>query len=202
MGPDRRPRYLSLLILCLSFLAGLAWSGTAEAQLTLQWTDNSDNENGFKIERKTGAGGTFQQVATTGANATSFPDTGLGSGTTYCYRIRAFNTAGDSPYTNEACGSTPQAFNLSVVRAGGGSGGVTSSPAGINCGTTCSASFTSGTQVTLTAAAAAGSTFARLERGRVLRHRHLHPHPQRGHLGDRHVQPPDPHADRGPGRRW
>jgi hypothetical protein len=159
MGPDRRPRYLSLLILCL-FLVGLAWSGTAEAQLTLQWTDNSDNENGFKIERKTGAGGTFQQIATTGPNATSFPDTVLASGTTYCYRIRAFNTAGDSAYTNEACGTTPQVFNLSVVRAGGGSGAVTSSPAGINCGTTCSASFNQGTPVTLTASPAAGSTFA------------------------------------------
>jgi Divergent InlB B-repeat domain len=160
MGPDRRPRYLSLLILSLSFLVGLAWSGTAEAQLTLQWTDNSNNEDGFKIERKLGAGGTFQQVSTTGPNATSFADTGLSNGTTYCYRLRAFNAGGDSSYTNEACGTTRQVFNLSVVRAGGGSGSVTSSPVGITCGASCSASFTSGTPVTLTASPAAGSTFA------------------------------------------
>ena len=160
MGPGRRPYHRPLLIVCLSVLAAIAWSGPAEAQLTLEWTDNSDNENGFKIERKIGVGGTFQQVATTGPNATSFADTALANGTTYCYRVRAFNTAGDSAYTNEGCGTTLQAFNLSVVRAGGGSGTVTSSPAGINCGTTCSASFTSGTAVTLTASPAAGSTFA------------------------------------------
>src|SRR5439155_65795 len=48
---------------------------------------------------------------------------------------------------------------LTVSKTGTGSGTVTSSPAGISCGTTCSASFTSGTMVTLTAAPAAGSTF-------------------------------------------
>src|SRR5262249_43617532 len=48
---------------------------------------------------------------------------------------------------------------LTVSRAGAGSGTVTSNPAGISCGATCSASFTNGTSVTLTAAAAAGSTF-------------------------------------------
>src|SRR5207249_2690121 len=48
---------------------------------------------------------------------------------------------------------------LSVVREGTGSGTVTSNPAGINCGATCSASFDSGTPVTLTATPATGSTF-------------------------------------------
>jgi endoglucanase len=51
-------------------------------------------------------------------------------------------------------------FALSVAKAGAGSGTVTSSPSGINCGSTCSASYSSGTSVTLTAAAASGSTFA------------------------------------------
>jgi len=48
---------------------------------------------------------------------------------------------------------------LTVSKAGSGSGSVASSPAGIDCGGTCSASFTEGTIVTLTAVAAAGSTF-------------------------------------------
>jgi Fe-S cluster biogenesis protein NfuA/uncharacterized protein (DUF2141 family) len=51
-------------------------------------------------------------------------------------------------------------YALTVGKAGTGSGTVTSSPAGVNCGATCSASFNSGTSVTLTAAPAAGSTFA------------------------------------------
>jgi hypothetical protein len=49
---------------------------------------------------------------------------------------------------------------LTVAKAGAGSGTVTSSPAGINCGASCSASYTAGTVVTLTAAPAAGSTFS------------------------------------------
>jgi YVTN family beta-propeller protein len=55
-------------------------------------------------------------------------------------------------------------FMLSVVPSGNGSGTVTSTPSGINCGATCNASFQQGTQVTLTAAAANGST---LPAGRV-----------------------------------
>jgi streptogramin lyase len=51
-------------------------------------------------------------------------------------------------------------FTLSVAPAGSGAGTVTSNPSGINCGATCNASFYSGTQVTLTATAATGSTFA------------------------------------------
>src|SRR5438552_3797650 len=52
-----------------------------------------------------------------------------------------------------------QRFTLTVAEAGTGSGTVTSSPAGIDCGTSCSADYASGTLVTLTAAASAGSTF-------------------------------------------
>jgi hypothetical protein len=48
---------------------------------------------------------------------------------------------------------------LNVTKAGPGSGTVTSSPAGIDCGATCSASFTSGTTVVLTATPDAGSVF-------------------------------------------
>ena len=51
-------------------------------------------------------------------------------------------------------------YALTVTKAGTGSGTVTSSPAGVNCGSDCSESYASGTNVTLTAAAASGSTFA------------------------------------------
>jgi hypothetical protein len=55
---------------------------------------------------------------------------------------------------------TPITFNLAVSKAGAGTGVIASNPAGISCGSTCSASYTSGTSVTLTAAAASNSTFA------------------------------------------
>src|SRR5207247_1604848 len=50
-------------------------------------------------------------------------------------------------------------YALTVTKTGSGSGTLTSSPAGIDCGATCSASFASGTSVTLTAAPASGSAF-------------------------------------------
>ncbi len=53
-----------------------------------------------------------------------------------------------------------QQHQLSVTKSGVGNGTVTSSPAGINCGATCSASFDHGTEVTLSATPAAGSFFA------------------------------------------
>jgi hypothetical protein len=52
-----------------------------------------------------------------------------------------------------------QLYTLSVTKAGSGSGTVTSSPAGIDCGEACAADFTSGSNVTLTATAASGSAF-------------------------------------------
>jgi lysophospholipase L1-like esterase len=56
--------------------------------------------------------------------------------------------------------STTTTFALIVTKSGSGSGTVTSAPSGINCGSVCSANYSSGTSVTLTAAAAGGSTFA------------------------------------------
>jgi Tol biopolymer transport system component len=56
-------------------------------------------------------------------------------------------------------GTTPATFALTVSKAGTGSGTVTSTPTGINCGTDCTEPYASGTSVTLTAAPAAGSTF-------------------------------------------
>ena len=51
-------------------------------------------------------------------------------------------------------------YILTVTKSGTGSGTVTSSPAGINCGTDCSETYPTGTTVTLTATPSAGSTFA------------------------------------------
>jgi phospholipase C len=53
----------------------------------------------------------------------------------------------------------PETFQLSIKAAGTGGGTISSSPTGINCGTTCSADFASGSQVTITATAAAKSDF-------------------------------------------
>lgn len=57
-------------------------------------------------------------------------------------------------------GGSGSGVTLRVTKSGTGSGRVTSSPSGIDCGSTCSRSFSSGTNVTLTATPSTGSTFA------------------------------------------
>ncbi|MGH7770599.1 MAG: InlB B-repeat-containing protein [Candidatus Binatia bacterium] len=140
----------------------LAWPAESRAALLqLSWADNSNNEDGFKVERATGATGTFTQIALTGANVTSLADSNATAGTNYCYRVRAYNTGGDSAYSNAACATAAAiTVNLSIAKAGSGSGTVSSAPSGINCGATCAGSFAASTAVTLTATAAAGSAFS------------------------------------------
>ena len=78
----------------------------SNTKITLTWTDNADSESGYKIERKTGAAGTFAQVAATSANVTSLVDSNLVQLTEYVYRVRAFNAGGHSPYSSAASATT------------------------------------------------------------------------------------------------
>ena len=87
--------------------SGLAATAQATNRIRLNWTDNASNETGFKIERKTGAGGTYAQIATVGANVTTFTNSGLLANTTYFYRVRATNSSGDSAFSAEASATTP-----------------------------------------------------------------------------------------------
>jgi len=85
----------------------LVATAVSTSQINLSWTDNSNDESEFKIERKTGAGGSYTQIATAGANTTAYSDTGLSPFTNYYYRVRACNSYGDSGYSNEANATTP-----------------------------------------------------------------------------------------------
>jgi hypothetical protein len=78
------------------------------------------------------------------------------SGTGGCNVTLNASTSVTATFTTQ----TPQTFPLTVNKSGTGSGTVTSNPGGINCGPTCTASYNSGTVVTLTATPAAGSVFA------------------------------------------
>jgi tripartite motif-containing protein 71 len=79
----------------------------SRSQINLAWVDNANNETGFKIERCTGSKCTdFAQIATVGVNVTTFANSGLGSRTTYRYRVRAYNDSGDSAYSNIAKATT------------------------------------------------------------------------------------------------
>jgi len=73
-------------------------------KIALSWQDNSSSESGFAIERKTGTNGYYSKIAT--VTSSGYEDTGLLSGTTYCYRVYAYNNVGNSSYSNEACDTT------------------------------------------------------------------------------------------------
>ena len=145
----------------LLFLTMLTWHAeTLAAQLTTSWVNNTTDAVGISVERSTGSTGAFTEITTTGPAASTFTDPTVTDGSTYCYRVRAYNATAYSDYSNTACGATAQAFGLSVVMNGTGSGVVISDPSAILCGTTCSGTFASGTAVLLTATPATGSTFA------------------------------------------
>jgi len=75
-------------------------TAASSTQVNLSWTDNANNETGFRIERAPGGTTSFVEIGTVGANVTSYQNTGLTASTNYGYRVRAYNTAGNSGYSN------------------------------------------------------------------------------------------------------
>jgi hypothetical protein len=69
-------------------------------QVSLSWTDNSNNETGYKIQRKS-VGGNFIDIATTGPNVTNFSDVSVAPNTAYTYQICAFNSIDNSTSCSE-----------------------------------------------------------------------------------------------------
>jgi subtilisin len=84
--------------------SNLVAGAVSTSQINLSWTDNSNIEDGFKIERWNGS--SYSQINTVGASVTTHADSGLASSTTYSYRVRAFNSVGDSGYSNESSATT------------------------------------------------------------------------------------------------
>jgi hypothetical protein len=148
---------LASAVVSLFPVAGPGWA----AQLTLSWIDNATNEDGFRIERRLSPTGSYAPLSAVAANTVTYPDTTVTDGQSYCYRVQAYNGAGSSGYTNEACATAgppaPSTYTLTVAKAGTGTGTVAG--AGIDCGTDCAETVPSGTTVTLSAAPATGATF-------------------------------------------
>jgi len=81
-------------------------NAVSSSQINLIWSDNSGNEEGFKIERSPDGSSGWAQIATVGVNTTSYQNTGLSPSTTYYYRIYAYNAEGNSSYSNTANATT------------------------------------------------------------------------------------------------
>jgi hypothetical protein len=86
------------------------------SEIQLAWADNSDDEDGFRVERSI-AGGAFQEVQSLPAGTTGVRITGLAASTAYSFRVRAVNGVGFSDYSNTASATT------SAAPTGGGGGG-------------------------------------------------------------------------------
>jgi hypothetical protein len=96
----------------------LTATATGTTKIRLNWTDNAENETGFKIEQSAD-GITYAQVGTVAANIITYEATGLASNTPYWFRVRAYNDSGNSGYCSPAMTSTwaaiAQPTNLTVT---------------------------------------------------------------------------------------
>jgi uncharacterized protein (TIGR02145 family) len=105
-------------------------------QLDLTWKDNSTNETGFKVERKTDSGN-FTEIGSTAADVTIFSDKTVSLNTNYTYRVYSFNKVGKSiQYSNEVNIKTINLPTLStyaidqISSSGANSGGTVTSDGG------------------------------------------------------------------------
>ncbi len=151
-------------------------SMTAARNVTASFNSSTTNYTLSVTKAGTGAGTVTSNTG--GINCGSTCSANLASGTSVTLTASASSGASFAGWSGACSGTstctvsmtqaravtatfnTASTFALSVTRAGTGTGTVTSNPSGINCGSTCSANYASGTSVTLTAAAASGSTFA------------------------------------------
>lgn len=81
--------------------SGLSATAQSSLKIKLVWTDNSNNESGFLIERSTNQT-SWSQIGTASANINTYTASGLKSGITYYFRVRAYNNSGSSDYSNIA----------------------------------------------------------------------------------------------------
>src|SRR5207302_1334011 len=74
----------------------------------ITWTDNSINEDGFRVERAGSDAGPWTTLVTTSQGITSAQDgNSTPSQERVCYRVVAFNKYGDAPASNTACTAFP-----------------------------------------------------------------------------------------------
>ena len=155
-----------LLLICftLALFAAAAVAGTA----TLVWdapTSNTDGSPitdlaGYKIYY--GTSPASYSASIDAGQATTYQVNNLTDGLTYYFSVTAYTALlNESGFSNEVSKSLPASslYTLTTTRTGNGAGSITSTPAAITCGATCSATYNAGTTVTLTAAADPNSIF-------------------------------------------
>jgi len=96
---------VGLVTVALNGPSGLDAVAVSSSEIDLSWTDNSAQEDGFRIERRV-VGGIWAEIDTVAADVSTYRDYGLADQTEYLYRVRAFSAAGNSLFSNEASATT------------------------------------------------------------------------------------------------
>jgi hypothetical protein len=136
-------------------------TASADGSVTAAYIMSPDSGSSFQMQSRTRPSGGTYDPAVTLSNAGSTPgfsDTPALAGGPGNLTTAVWPSAGRTAIS--AAWTLPNLYGLTVSKAGTGSGTITSAPAGIDCGATCTASFEQASTVTLTAAPATGSTFA------------------------------------------
>lgn len=87
---------------------GLTATAASTSAIALTWGDNAGNETGYYVQRSSD-GSSWALIATLASNATSFNDSGLNADTTYYYQVYAYNSVGNSDFSNTASAKTQAA---------------------------------------------------------------------------------------------
>ncbi len=83
------------------------------SEISLNWSDNSNDETGFRLERSAD-GVNWVEIGVFAGNTTGFVDSGLAGSTTYSYRVRAYNSNGNSNYSNIGTATTSTAITINT----------------------------------------------------------------------------------------
>ena len=86
--------------------SAMAATALSASELAVSWQDNSDNESGFKLDRRQTMTDAWVRVGTLAADVTSYTDSGLLADTTFYYKVKAYNADGDSAYSAVAGAKT------------------------------------------------------------------------------------------------
>jgi parallel beta-helix repeat protein len=86
----------------------------SQNRVDLTWTDGCNTEEGFKIERRTPSG-SWVQLQAVGINVTTYQDNNLTPATSYEYRVRAYNSTGNSGYSNISSALTHPAGDIEDI---------------------------------------------------------------------------------------